>query len=101
MSVTMEIAADRRRKVLDALSQMQDGLLSEDVILRAVCETGRDTDRDTMRDDLSFLQHRHCVVIEKLPRAGGEMWRVRLTDDGLLAAQGKLLVNGVARRTVG
>lgn len=97
----MEIAADRRRKVLDALSQMQDGLLSEDVILRAVCETGRDTDRDTMRDDLAFLQHRHCVAIEKLPRATGEMWRVRLTDDGLLAAQGQLLVNGVARRTVG
>ncbi|KDE20670.1 hypothetical protein AZ09_04285 [Acetobacter aceti 1023] len=97
----MEIAADRRRKVLDALSQMQDGLLCEATILRAVCESGRDTDRDTMRDDLTFLEHRHCVAIEKMPRSGGELWRVRLTDDGLLAAQGKLLVNGVARRTVG
>ncbi|WP_143217722.1 hypothetical protein [Acetobacter persici] len=99
MSADMVVAADRRRKVLDALSQMQDGLLSEDVILRAVCETGRATDRDTMRDDLMFLQHRHCVAIEKLPRVGGELWRVRLTDDGLRAAQGALIVNGVARRT--
>nr|WP_298797454.1 hypothetical protein [uncultured Acetobacter sp.] len=97
----MEIAADRRRKVLDALSQMRDGMLSEDVILRAVCETGRDTDRDTMRDDLMFLQSRHCVAIEKLPRVGGELWLARLTDDGLRAAQGALIVSGVARRTVG
>lgn len=101
MSVTMEIAADRRKKVLDALDQMQNGLLGEDVILRAVCESGRDTDRDTMRDDLTFLQHRHCVAIEKLPRANGELWRVRLTDDGLLAARGQLIVAGVARHTVG
>lgn len=100
MSVSMEIAADRRRKVLDALAQMRNGQLSEDVILRAVCETGRDTDRDTMRDDLFFLQQRRCVVVEKLPRAGGELWLVRLTDDGLQAAQGHLVVTGVARRTV-
>ncbi|ATJ89413.1 hypothetical protein HK16_10700 [Acetobacter senegalensis] len=101
MSPATEIAADRRRKVLDALAQMRDGQLSEDVILRAVCETGRDTDRDTMRDDLTFLQHRHCVAIEKLPRHAGELWLIRLTDDGLRAAQGALIVAGVARRTVG
>lgn len=101
MSVSMEIAADRRRKVLDALAQMRNGQLSEDVILRAVCETGRDTDRDTMRDDLAFLQQRHCVVVEKLQRSGGELWLVRLTDDGLQASQGHLNVTGVARRTVG
>lgn len=97
----MEIAADRRRKVLDALAQMQNGLLGEDVILRAVCESGRDTDRDTMRDDLTFLQHRHCVAIEKIPRTNGELWRARLTDDGLLAARGQLVLSGVARHTVG
>ncbi|KAA8387886.1 hypothetical protein FOH24_12960 [Acetobacter tropicalis] len=101
MSPATEIAADRRRKVLDALAQMRDGLLGEDLILRVVCDMGRDTDRTILRADLEFLQQHGCVRIEKLEKAGGELWLVKLTDDGLLAAQGHLRVSGVARRTVG
>jgi len=100
MSVKVSIDEDRRKKVIDALAQMRDGLLSEDVILRAVLQTGRDTDRDTMRADLTFLERAGCVLVTKLEIINGEIWRVQLTDDGLRASQGHLLVAGVARRVV-
>lgn len=97
MSVTQAIVGDRRRCVLESLSEMGSHMLNEDVILRAVIESGRPTDHDTMRDDLAFLEKRGCVRVEKLPKIDGDLWKVVLTPAGLRVAQGIQVVSGVAQ----
>ncbi|GBQ27166.1 hypothetical protein AA0472_2337 [Acetobacter estunensis NRIC 0472] len=98
MSVQVSINEDRRLRVLKCLTEMSNHMLNEDVLLRAVISTGRDTDHDLMRDDLAFLEKRSCVRIERLPSSGGELWKVVLTDAGQRVAQGEQVVSGVGRR---
>ncbi|OUJ17070.1 hypothetical protein [Acetobacter sp. DsW_063] len=98
MNVSRSIAEDRRLRVLMSLHEMANHMLNEDVLTRAVIATGRDTDHDLMRDDLTFLQARGCVRVEKLPRGDDELWKVVLTDRGQRAAQGEQTIQGVGRR---
>lgn len=101
MSVVERIVGDRRQQVLTSLNEMANHMLNEDVILRAVIMTGREIDHDILRDDLTFLQARGCVRIEKLPRGNGDdLWKVVLTDMGHRVVYGEQTVNGVARATV-
>lgn len=97
MSVSVTIAEDRRRSVLESLSEMSSCMLNEDVLLRAVLESGRHTDHDTLRDDLAFLEKRGCVRIEKLTKSDGDLWKVVLTRAGLRVARGEQIVSGVAQ----
>lgn len=97
MSVSERIIGDRRKSVLESLSEMSSSMLNEDVLLRAVLESGRHTDHDTMRDDLAFLEKRGCLRIEKLTKATGDLWKVVLTPAGLRVARGEQIVSGVAQ----
>ncbi|AQS83881.1 MAG: hypothetical protein ABF979_14515 [Gluconobacter sp.] len=97
MSVSETIVGDRRRSVLESLSEMSSCMLNEDVLLRAVLESGRHTDHDTLRDDLVFLERRSCLRIEKLMKSDGDLWKVVLTPTGQRVARGEQIVSGVAQ----
>lgn len=97
MSIAQTIAEDRRLSILKCVSEMATRVLNEDCILRAVAETGRDTDHDLMRDDLAFLEKRGCVRIEKLPNGSSDVWMVCLTAAGVRVSRGEQIVTGVAR----
>ncbi|NHO36935.1 hypothetical protein [Acetobacter fallax] len=92
------IIEDRRLRILGCIAEMSNHMLNEDVLLRAVIATGRDTDHDLMRDDLTFLEKRSCVRVEKLPCADGQLWKVVLTPTGQRAVQGEQTISGVGRR---
>ncbi|MCE2563759.1 hypothetical protein [Komagataeibacter sp. FNDCF1] len=97
MSAAEALIEDRRLRILKSLEEMQDRRLNEDVLVRMIAASGQSIDIDTLRADLTFLQHQGCVAIEKLPRMHGDLWVVNMTDKGARVASGVQRLHGVAR----
>lgn len=97
MSAAEALIEDRRLRILKSLEEMQDRRLNEDVLVRMIAASGRPIDIDTLRADLTFLQHQGCVAIEKLPRMHGDLWVANMTDTGARVGSGVQRLHGVAR----
>ena len=97
MSAASALIEDRRLRILKSLEEMQDRRLNEDVLVRMIAASGQSIDIDTLRADLTFLQHQACVSIETLPRVHGALGVVNMTGIGTRGASGVQRLHGVAR----
>ncbi|EHH67578.1 hypothetical protein [Gluconobacter morbifer] len=98
-AVRKTLLEDRRWFVLDAIAQMADRTLNEDVILMSIRAMGRPAKVDDIREDLEHLEREGCVVLNRMVLSPGRaLWVATLTAEGLQARDNLRDVPGVAAR---
>nr|WP_294915373.1 hypothetical protein [uncultured Neokomagataea sp.] len=98
-AVRRALSEDRRWFILDALAQMENRALNDDIILMSIRTMGRPAMADDIRDDLELLEREQCVTLERLPRSPGRyVWVATLTAEGLQVRDNTRSVPGVASR---
>lgn len=90
---------DRRWYVLDAIAQMADRTLNEDIVLLTLRAMGRPAGIDDVRSDLEHLERESCVTLDRMTLAPGrQIWVATLTAEGLQVRDTTREVPGVAAR---
>lgn len=90
---------DRRWYVLDAIAQMADRTLNEDIVLLTIRAMGRPASIDDIRNDLEHLEREKCVTLDRMTLAPGRhIWVATLTAEGLQVRDTTREVPGVAAR---
>ncbi|WP_156474418.1 hypothetical protein [Gluconobacter albidus] len=89
---------DRRWYVLDAIAQMADRRLNEEIILIGIRDAGRPAQVTDVRADLEYLEREGCVTLERYIRGPGrQYWIATLTAEGLQARDNLRTIPGVAQ----
>lgn len=97
--VRKALIEDRRWFILDAIAQMADRSLNEDVIRLSLRASGRLTTVDDLRDDLVLLEREGCVMLSHYTLSPARQIIVaRLTVEGLQCRDNERIVPGVATR---
>ncbi|GAD26447.1 hypothetical protein Gbth_017_159 [Gluconobacter thailandicus F149-1 = NBRC 100600] len=98
-AVRQVLIEDRRWYVLDAIAQMADRRLNEEIILVGIRDSGRPAQVNDIREDLEHLEREGCVTLERYIRGPGrQYWIATLTAEGLQARDNLRTVPGVASR---
>jgi hypothetical protein len=101
MSLTEVMQGDRRLVILRTLSEVPEYRLNEGILRQALKEIGHpETTKDLVRADLQFLASHNLVQIQKMAMESGELWVVKLLENGNDVANGAAH-EGIARRTPG
>jgi hypothetical protein len=80
---------DRRQLVLQALDQANEYNLNEQVIKIMLEHMGHRVGADIVRAEITWLEEHQLVRVERLPRVGGEVWIVTLSELGQSVARGR------------
>lgn len=88
MSLTAELAEQRRLILLATLCEATDYELNENSLKMILDHQGHHVTQDVRRADLHWLEEQGLIRIEKLNGADGELWKAHLTGNGEDVANG-------------
>ena len=98
MTLTQQLAEERRLVLLKTLDASDSSQLNERILKLTLDRSGIGTGRDMIRLELHWLEEQRLLRLEKLPSGAGEdLWVAKLTVDGEEVARGRRHP-GVSRR---
>ncbi|MBR0559513.1 hypothetical protein [Neokomagataea anthophila] len=98
-AVRQRLIEDRRWWVLDAIAQMNDRSLNEDIIRMSLRAMGRPAAVEDVRNDLEHLEREGCVVLSRhVLGPARHLLVATLTVEGLQCRDNERTVLGVAER---
>ena len=88
MSLTENIAQDRRAAILVTVTEMPGGEINEDTLKVALTGLAHRVTSDVLRGDLQWLKDQALIRIEEREMNRGTLWIVHLLTKGLDVASG-------------